>query len=348
VRRLIFGLVVVSCVVVASTANASQVISTHDGTNMSLGVNGNGEAMLTYTAEGRVVHVLASGAVNALAPTQETPQVSFDLGYDGGYKEYYTDNPVAQAAVKSLRDLQGQMTKASSAHNNTLRYALAPKIAAAFKKLASLRDDAANYWKTFSCPKYDGPALADVMAACKAPDGSYWAIQSWPRLLPDYGVAADARQSANEVHLSHWTGDIPALAVHVDWAYGGQWHHLWGTYTYKGGGVFGFKSTAQGAPLDTYGRNLYVDTLDSTYGAGWKRENSFLTHKPGGSWCYSVNPHGSHPAGTGSQYRMTILGPGVAPDVSTTVNAPGPYDRAAQAPGNAALSALHDPICIPH
>src|SRR5205823_6992512 len=34
-----------------------------------------------------------------------------------------------------------------------------------------------QYWKTFGkgCRAYDGPALAWMVTACKAPDGSYWA-----------------------------------------------------------------------------------------------------------------------------------------------------------------------------
>ena len=32
--------------------------------------------------------------------------------------------------------------------------------------------------------------------------------------------------------------------------------------------VFGFRSTPAGVPLDTFGRNIYVDTFDSAYGAG--------------------------------------------------------------------------------
>jgi len=101
-------------------------------------------------------------------------------------------------------------------------------------------------------------------------------------------------------------------------------------------------------PLDAFGRNVYVDTLDSAYGPGWKRENSFLTHGPGGTWCYSVNPHGSHPAGTGSQYRITILGPGVVPDVGLTISAPAPFNKAVQARSSADLRALRDPRCVPH
>ena len=78
------------------------------------------------------------------------------------------------------------------------------------------------------------------------------------------------------------------------------------------------------------------------------RENSFLTHRPGGSWCYSVNPHEEHPAGTGSEYRLTILGPGVTPDVSVTVAAPGAYDKTTQSRSNGELRELGDPNCIPH
>lgn len=54
------------------------------------------------------------------------------------------------------------------------------------------------------------------MAACKAPDGSYWAVQQWQRQLPNYGVAPTAPQAANEVHLAHWQGELPVLTVATD------------------------------------------------------------------------------------------------------------------------------------
>jgi hypothetical protein len=344
---LLFG-VVLAWAIAALPANAAQVISTSAGNGVVLGLNAKGEAMISYATNGKTIHVLASGAINAIAPTQARKQVAFNLSYDGGYKQQYTENPTARAALASLRALQSQAASATVAKNNPLRYALSPKIQAAFAKLATLRTAATDYYKTFTCPKYTGPALADSVAACDGPDGSFWAVQSWDRDLPDYGVTPTVAQSQMEVHLAHWTGPLPVLTVHTDWAYGGQWNHLWGTYTYDGQGVFGFAATPGGNPLDTFGRNLYVDTLDSALGDGWERENSFLTHKPGGSWCYSVNPHDAHPAGTGSQYRLTILGPGVTPDVSVTVDAPTAYDKTAQAPDNAALAALGDPQCIPH
>ena len=54
-----------------------------------------------------------------------------------------------------------------------------------------------DYWRTFegSCGSYDGPPLAWQVAACKAPDGSYWALQAWQRMLPNYG-ADPARRNA--------------------------------------------------------------------------------------------------------------------------------------------------------
>ncbi len=57
------------------------------------------------------------------------------------------------------------------------------------------------------CRPYDGPALVFLVAACKAPDGSYWALQRWQRLLPMRGLDPFLPgQAAHELHVSHWTG----------------------------------------------------------------------------------------------------------------------------------------------
>ena len=45
------------------------------------------------------------------------------------------------------------------------------------------------------CRPYDGPALPMFVAGCKAPDGSYWALQSWQRLQAMRGVAPFRRTS---------------------------------------------------------------------------------------------------------------------------------------------------------
>jgi len=206
-----------------------------------------------------------------------------------------------------------------------------------------------TYYLNFkgSCLPYDGPALSWEVAACKAPDGSYWALQAWQRGLPDYGINPSPAQAAWELRLSHWKGELPVLDIHTDWSYH-RYDQLFGTYSYGGVPVYGFHATSAGVPLDTYGRNIYVDTFGSAYGSGWKRENSFLTHTGNGAFCYGFYPHGSHGMGNGSRYRATAEGPGVAPDVTWQGAAPGPYDATADAAANAQLKALNDPKCRPN
>jgi hypothetical protein len=290
--RLPYLLAIVFAAALASSASASQLVD-RNAKGIKLEVNAKGEALITYTARGQAKHVLAWGAVNAIAPTRSRPQLALKLDYAGGWGKYHT-----------------------------------------------------NYWKTFknACQAYDGPKLAWYVAACTAPDGSYWALQAWQRMLPNYGLAPTATQAVWELRLSHWTGELPVLQITTDWAWH-QWDHLFGTFTYDGSPVYGFKATPAGNPLDTFGRNVYVDTFDSAYGKGWKRENSFLTHTGTGVFCYSVNPHGSHPAGKGAKYRATVEGPGVTPDVMWEGLAPGPYDKAADLAANDAIVQLGDRQC---
>jgi hypothetical protein len=132
-------------------------------------------------------------------------------------------------------------------------------------------------------------------------------------------------QASWELRLSHWSGALPVLTVNTNWAYR-RYDHLFGTFSYAGAPVHGFKSTSVGNPLDRFGRNLYVDTFNSAYGAGWMRENSFLMHKGTGAFCYGFYPHGSHPPGKGERYRATIIGPGVTPDVMWQGTPLGAYD----------------------
>jgi hypothetical protein len=275
-------------------AGASQLID-RNATGVKLAVNDKGEAMVTYKSGGKLRHVLAWGAVDAIAPSPAKKQVAFDLDYSGGYQKYKR-----------------------------------------------------NYWQTFgsACGSYKGPALGDLVTACTAPDGSYWALQSWPRDLPDYGASPSPAQAAIELHLAHWTGALPVLTVKTDWAYR-NYDHLFGSFVYGGVGVHGFHSTPSGTPLDSFGRNVYVDTLDSAYGKGWKRENSFLTHNPNGTFCYGFFPHGSHPIGKGTMYRATVIGPGVTPDVTWQGPAPGTYDATTEAAAQFdQRQSFADPVCV--
>jgi hypothetical protein len=87
---------------------------------------------------------------------------------------------------------------------------------------------------------------------------------------------------------------------------------------------------------------LYLDTLDSAYGLGWRRENGFVARNPDGSFCYVFVPHRAHtgedrPPGNGRRYRLSVTGPGVTPDVVTEV--PGLPDFDGQNPANVELEA---------
>jgi len=230
-----------------------------------------------------------------------------------------------------------------------------------------------NYWKRFrnSCRRYDGPALPYFVTGCKAADGSYWALQSWQTPLPDLGFAPWLpKQSAWELHLSHWTGALAQVESYTDWIYGGRFHDIFVRLTYRGTPVYGYSTTKYGAPLDGYGRLLYLDTYGSAYGPGWRRENSFVAHNPTGVFCYGFYPFDPtksgyvHPPGqaatrgpgNGSKYRLTVEGPGVTPDVVWTgaglhdFNARNPSDVDYEQEQNAELDRLVgiDKLCRQH
>jgi hypothetical protein len=178
-----------------------------------------------------------------------------------------------------------------------------------------------------ACGPYTGPRLAWFVTGCQAPDGSYWAVQAWRRTLPNFDGRPTSRLGARELHLSHWTGESAKLEAWTDWVYGGRYHHLFGRLTYAGRPVYGFSTTKVGSPLDDYGRNIYVDTLDSRYGKGWRRENAFLAHRPTGVFCYGFYKFSPRGPGNGSKYRLNVVGPGVTPDVSVVVPGLHDYDR---------------------
>jgi hypothetical protein len=198
-------------------------------------------------------------------------------------------------------------------------------------------------WRRFknTCRPYDGPKLAWFVTACKATDGSYWALQAWQRMLPNAGyVPWKHEQKVWEVHISHWTGELAQIEVYLDWVYGGKFHAIFGRGTYNGKPIYGFKSTSSGVPLDTFGRLVYLDTFGSAYAPGWRRENSFLLHRGSGMFCYGFYPwgkYGNYPTqrdhkipGNGSKYRLTLSGPGVTPDVMWTGNGLPNFDATDQ------------------
>lgn len=203
----------------------------------------------------------------------------------------------------------------------------------------------AGYWREVAahnvCGRYTGPALYRMLAACTAPNGSYWALQRWQRALPDNGWSpTTTTESAWELHVSHWSGALPVLWFKSDWVYagasGGPFDQIYGTFTYQGHPVYGFGSTAAGAPTDSFGRLIYMDTLNPPWRTGyrqlggWYRYNAFLTHRPNGDFCPGVygaiaGVKSRNRPGRGIAYRITANGPGVTPVVAWRDASPGYY-----------------------
>lgn len=275
---------VTAALLLPGVASASQLIG-RNATNVQLKANARGEALLSYTASGKRVNVLAWGAMNAIHPAMGSQQLKFKLDYAGGWGKYKR-----------------------------------------------------NLARTFSssCKPYAGPPLAWFVTGCTAADGSHWAVQSWQRGLPNLGFDPwKPMQAAWEIHLSHWNTELPKLEGWMNWAYSKRFDHFFGRFTYLGQPVYGFTSTRKGEPTDSFGRNVYLDTFDSAYGPGWKRENSFLTHRGTGAFCYGFYEHdpypgypaaGRRPQGKGRQYRATVIGPGVTPDAYWEGSSLGEYN----------------------
>ncbi len=164
------------------------------------------------------------------------------------------------------------------------------------------------YWRAFTdtCGRYSGPRLANAVAACTASDGSHWAVQRMP----------PPTSSDTWLGVAHWTGPVAKVETGMAWAYDGRFQVIFGRVTYAGQPVYGFGTTRRGAPTDPFGRLVYLDTFDSAPGRDWTRENSFVTHKRTGAFCYGLYPSGGGP---GSKYRLSVNGPGVTPLVTATV-----------------------------
>ena len=285
----------------AGPAAASQLID-RNASHIKLAVNSHGVALITYRAHGRLIHLIARGAINArLRPARPgIKQVHFRLDYVGG--------------------------RAAFGH---------------------------QIWKHFAntCQPYDGPSLAWEVTACKATDGSYWALQNWRTPLPGLGFAPWLiTQKQWWLHLSHWSGAPAELDVYQDWVYGRHIPEVFGQLTYRGVGIRGYGTTYAGNPTDTYGRLLYLDTHNSKYGKGWKREEAFVASGPPGLFCFGFfkrdpytgghahppgTPHRKRGPATGDMYRLTAVGPGVTPDLMWEAPALGKYN--ANDPNDASL-----------
>ena len=297
-----FLVVLAAALVLAPAAAASQPLGDLNVSNVSLAVNANGKALVTYTTEtGLRREVLAWGAINARPPSREAPQVAFTFDYSGGLRS------LGHRAARTFRN---------------------------------------------ACGRYDGPSLPFLVTACKAPDGTYWAIQAWQRLLPMRGFAPWLpEQGKFEFHLSHWSGPLADLQVSQNWTYGGRWQGLFGRLTYAGQPVYGF-TTPSSTRRDPYARFVYIDAHDSVYGTGWRHDTAVTVHVGDGAFCYSFVPQ-APPAGypdgklrgpaIGDEHRVTVMGPGVTPDVQWVGRSLGAYDAGQDRTYNALFDQLVGP-----
>jgi hypothetical protein len=154
-----------------------------------------------------------------------------------------------------------------------------------------------EYWRGFegSCRRYKGPRLAYELAACTAPDGSYWAVQGIPQ---------------RSFEISHWRGPLAKVQTGMAWAYGGRFQVLFGRVTYGG-------RPSGGLPL----------RLDSFRG-GWNRTSPFATHDPSGAFCYGLYPSGGGP---GTKYRLAVSGPAGTPLLVAGIPGLHDFDRSKSA-----------------
>jgi hypothetical protein len=303
-----FLVVLAAAVVLAPAAAASQPLGDLNVSNVSLAVNASGKALVTYTTE--------SGRRREL---------------------------LAWGAINARPPSQE-----------------IPQVAFTFDYSGGLHSLGHRAAKTFvdACGPYDGPPLVFLVTACKAPDGTYWAIQAWQRLLPMRGFAPWLpEQGKFEFHLSHWSGPLAELQVSQNWTYGGRWQGLFGRLTYDGRPVYGFRTPSATKRGDSYARYVYIDAHDSVYGTGWRHDAGKVLHLGNGAFCYSFVPQVPPPGypdrtprgpAIGDLHRVTVMGPGVTPDVQWVGPPLGAYDPARDATFNDLFDKLvgpNDRVC---
>ncbi len=133
----------------------------------------------------------------------------------------------------------------------------------------------------------------------QTPDGRFWALQSWRRL----------RGGPVELRFSRWRYAPTKLVVRTTCC---RWRSevVYGKATFHGRAIYGNSYTPQGVPLDSMGRNVYLDTFRR---GSWKRMMGIIAKRPTGNFRLWIRPYWR-----GTQYRGRIIGPNwgraLAPD----------------------------------
>ena len=132
-------------------------------------------------------------------------------------------------------------------------------------------------------------------------------------------------QTQFELHVSHWSGELPKLEVYTHWTYGGEWQGALRAAHLPRQPVHGFGSTGRREPAATATAATSTSTPSTrpTAPAGGASRGS-SSHKPTGTFCHSFVPQkpfpgypsqAMRPPAPGERYRITVMGPGVTPVV---------------------------------
>jgi hypothetical protein len=152
------------------------------------------------------------------------------------------------------------------------------------------------------------PTVPYAVAQYQLPNGEQFALQKIPRL------GQLGRLGPVELYLARWSGSPTQLTLTTS-----PDGRVCGTVSYHGAPVYGGPHTTTGNPLDTLGRNVYIDALKP---AGWWRIFGVLA-RPLGFALYLK------PQYAGAQYRALVVGPNTGGDLapvavaSTAANAGG-------------------------
>ena len=116
----------------------------------------------------------------------------------------------------------------------------------------------------------------------QGPSGRFFALQSWRRL----------KDGPVELRFSRWFGTRPSSRSATTCCKWGS-EIVKGRATFHGKPIYGYAHTPEGVPLDKYGRNVYLDSMQrGTLDA----DDGVLTHRPTGTFR-------SGSAGTGAAPR---------------------------------------------
>ena len=147
-------------------------------------------------------------------------------------------------------------------------------------------------------PPYDGPKLPWMVKACKAPDGSYWALQKWQRMLPNLGISRGrpSQKAVGAPHLPLARRGAPARAV-SRLGLQPEVPPPVRQVLVHGRAVHGFKAPRAATRSTTTGAtSTSTRTTRRTARAGSARTRSSCIN-PRGNFCYGFYMHDRH-AGT--------------------------------------------------